>query len=185
VRLIPSDPTIPESYSTVVRGNQGAYSAALQNVDPGKYSVDLMPQGAWYVQSVQYGQTNLLYDDLSIASAGQTYPMEIVLRDDGATLTGSVKSPDGTGAQATVVAVPEPASRVSAKVAYSSLQNGFAFNGLAPGEYLVYAFDYADGVEYSNPDVLQAYASQAAHVTLAPNQKTQVALDLIRTGDGD
>ena len=185
VRLIPSDPTIPESYSTVVRGNQGAYSVALQNVDPGKYSVDLMPQGAWYVQSAQYGQTNLLYDDLSIASAGQTYPMEIVLRDDGATLTGSVKSPDGTGALATVVAVPEPASRVSAKVAYSSLQNGFTFNGLAPGEYLIYAFDYADRLEYSNPDVLQAYASQAAHVTLAPNQKTQVVLDLIRTGDGD
>jgi hypothetical protein len=84
-----------------------------------------------------------------------------------------------------VVAVPEPASRVSAKVAYSSLQNGFTFNGLAPGEYLIYAFDYADRLEYSNPDVLQAYASQAAHVTLAPNQKTQVVLDLIRTGDGD
>src|ERR1035437_1318337 len=99
VRLIPSDPTTPESYSTVVRGNQGAYSVVLQNVDPGKYSVDLMPQGAWYVQSAQYGQTSLLYDDLSIASAGQSYPMEIVLRDDGATLTGSVKSPDGTGAQ--------------------------------------------------------------------------------------
>jgi hypothetical protein len=185
VGLVPSDPTNTESYSTVVSGSPGAYSMTVQNVDPGRYSVDLIPRSAWYVQSVQYGQTNLLYDDLSIASAGQTYPMEIVLRDDGATLTGSVKSPDGTGAQATVVAVPEPASRVSAKVVYSSLQNGFTFNGLAPGEYLVYAFDYADRLEYSNPDVLQAYASQAAHVTLAPNQKTQVVLDLIRTGDGD
>ena len=185
VRLIPSEPTIPESYSTVLRGNSGAYSVTLQNVDPGKYSVDLIPHGAWYVQSAQYGQTNLLYDDLSIASAGQSYSMEIVLRDDGATLTGTVKSPDGTGAQATVVAVPEPASKTSAKIAHSSSQNGFTFNGLAPGEYLVYAFDYADGIEYSNPDVLQAYASQAARVTLSPNQKTQVALDLIRTGDGD
>ena len=184
VRLLSTDPTAPESYS-IVRNNSGTYSAVLQNVEPGKYSVDLIPWSTWYVQAAQYGQTNLLYDDLSIASAGQTYPMEIVLRDDGATLTGSVKSPDGTGAQATVVAVPEPASRVSAKVAYSSLQNGFTFNGLAPGEYLIYAFDYADRLEYSNPDVLQAYASQAAHVTLAPNQKTQVVLDLIRTGDGD
>lgn len=184
VRLLSTDPTAPESYS-IVRNNSGTYSAVLQNVEPGKYSVDLIPWSTWYVQSAQYGQTNLLYDDLSIASAGQIYPMEIVLRDDGATLTGTVKSPDGTGAQATVVAVPEPASRVSAKVAYSSLQNGFTFNGLAPGEYLIYAFDYADRLEYSNPDVLQAYASQAAHVTLAPNQKTQVVLDLIRTGDGD
>lgn len=185
VRLIPSDPTTPESYSTVVRGSPGAYSVMLQNVEPGKYSVDLIPRGAWYVQSAQYGQTNLLYDDLSIAAAGQTYSMEVVLRNDSATLTGTVRTSDGTGAQATVVAVPEPASKIAAKVARASSQNGFIFNGLAPGEYLIYAFDYADGIEYSNPDVLQAYASQAAHVTLSPNQKTQVALDLISTGEGD
>ena len=185
VRLIPSDATTPESYSTLVRSSSGAYSVVLQNVDPGKYSVDLIPHGAWYVQSAQYGQTNLLNDNLSIASAGQAYPMEIALRDDSATVTGTVKSSDGTAAQATVLAVSEPASNLSPKTTRSSAQNGFTLNGLAPGEYLVYAFDYADGIEYANPNVLQAYASQAAHVTVSPNQKTQVALDLIRTGDGD
>jgi hypothetical protein len=157
----------------------------LQNVEPGKYAADLIPQGGWYVQSAQYGQTNLLSDDLSIASAGQSYPMEIVLRDDSASLTGTVKSSDGTPAQATVVAVPEPASKVAPKVSRSSSPNGFTFTGLAPGEYMVYAFDSADGLEYSNPDALQPYASQAARVTLSPNQKAQVSLDLIRTGSGD
>jgi hypothetical protein len=184
VRLISTDPMGPESYS-IARNNSGTYSATLQNVEPGKYSVDLIPQGEWYVQSAQYGQTNLLYDDLSIASSGQSYPIEVILRDDGATLTGIVKSPDGTGAQATVVAVPQPASKLSVKIAYSSSQSGFMFYGLAPGEYLVYAFDHADGLEYSNPDALQPYASQAARVTLSPSQKAQVALDMIRTGDGD
>jgi hypothetical protein len=185
VRLISSDPTTSESYSTAVRGSGGANSVVLQNVEPGKYSVDLIPHGGWYVQSAQYGQTNLLNDDLVVASAGQSYPMEIVLRDDGATLTGTVKTPEGPYAQATVVAMLEPASKVAAKVAYAFAENGFTFNGLAPGEYLIYAFDYAEGIEYSNPDVLQTYASQAAHVTLSASQKTQVALDLIRTGDGD
>src|ERR1017187_4302126 len=185
VRLISSDQTTPESYSTAVRGSPGANSVVLQNVEPGKYSVDLIPHGAWYVQSAKYGQTNLLHDDLVVASAGQSYPMEIVLRDDGASLTGTVQTSEGPYAEATVVVVPEPASKVAAKVAYSFAQNGFTFNGLAPGEYLVYAFDYTEGIEYSNPDALQTYASQAAHVTLSPNQKTQVALDLIRTGDGD
>jgi Carboxypeptidase regulatory-like domain len=185
VRLISSDPTTAESYSTIVRGRPGAYSLALQNVEPGKYSVDLIPHGAWYVQSAQYGLTNLLSDDLTVASAGQTYPIEIVLRDDGAILTGTVRTSDGTYAEATVVVVPEPASKVAPRVTYAFAQNGFTVNGLAPGDYLIYAFDYAEGLEYSNPDVLQAYASQAAHVTLSANQKSQVSLDLIRTGEGD
>ncbi len=181
VRLVSSDPTIGESFSTVERSSQSSYSVVLQNVDPGRYSVDLMPQGGWYVQSAQYGQTNLLYDDLAVAPAGQAYPMEVVLRDDGAALTGTVKSPDGARVQATVIAVPQPVSKVAAKIAYVSQQNSFTFSGLAPGDYLVYAFDTADRLEYGNPDVLQPYASQAAHVTLSPNQKAQVALDLITT----
>ncbi len=185
MRLIPSDPTTSESYSITKPDSARASSVVLQSVDAGKYSVDLIPRGGWYVQSAQYGQTNLVYDDLSIASAGQSYPMEIVLRDDSATLTGTVKSPDGTPAQATVVAVPQPASKVAAKTAYLSQQNDFTINGLAPGEYLVYAFDSVDGLEYSNPDALEPYASQAAHVTLSPNQKMQIALDLIRIGNGD
>ncbi len=185
VRLISADPATQESYSTAIGRGAGANSVVLQNVEPGKYSVDLIPHGSWYVQSAQYGQTNLLSDDLTIASGGQSYPMEIVLRDDAASLTGTVKTSQGPYAEATVVVVPEPASKVGPKVAYAYAQNGFTFNGLPPGEYMVYAFDHAEGVEFSNPDVLQTYASQAVHVTLSANQKSQVSLDLIRTGDGD
>ena len=185
VRLIPANPTTPESYSTVVRGSSGSYSLVLQNVDPGKYSVDLMPQGGWYVQSAQYGQTNLLYDDLSIASTGQTYSMDIVLRDDSATLTGMVKSPDAKATEANILVAPIPASKIPPQLFRSSTQSGFTFSGLAPGEYLVYAFDNVDALEYSRPEALEPYASQAAHVTLSANQKAQVSLDLIHTGDGN
>jgi hypothetical protein len=111
--------------------------------------------------------------------------MEIVLRDDGANLTGTVKPSDGTAAQATVVAVAEPASKIPAKVTQASSQSGFTLDGLAPGDYLVYAFDHVEQLEYSNPEAMQPYASQAVHVTLSPNQKTHVVLDLIHTGDGD
>ena len=184
VRLIPFDASTSESYSTMVRGKPGAYSVVLQNVEPGKYSVELTPQGLWYVQSAQYGQTNLLYDDLTIASGGTSYPMEIVLRDDGPSLTGTVKAADGKETEATVVAVPEPASKLATKVTHVYGASTFGFAGLAPGEYLIYAFD-SDRMEYTNPDVLQAYASQAVHVTLSANQKSQIALELIRTGEGE
>jgi hypothetical protein len=53
-------------------------------------------------------------------------------------------------------------------------------NGLAPGDYTVYAFDRDENLEYRNPEVLSSYSSRAAHVTLAPNAKTNIVLDLIR-----
>ncbi len=59
----------------------------------------------------------------------------------------------------------------------------FQIDGLAPGEYKVFAFDRLDGLEYSNPDVLSEYASKAAQVSLQPNEKTTVRVDLIPRGE--
>jgi hypothetical protein len=155
----------------------------LQNVDPGTYIVDVMPQARWYVQSATFGQTNLLYDNLFLGSSSQSYPIEIVLRNDSASLTGTVKTSDEAGVQATVIIAPQPASKVAPKAVQTT--GSFAASGLAPGEYLVYAFDHTTGMEYSNPDVLAAYSSQAAHVTLSASQQAQVSLDLIHVGKGE
>lgn len=180
VRLLPADANTPESSSTVQRGSS---AMVLQNVDPGTYTAELMPQVPWYVQSATYGQSNLLYDDIVIAS-GQSYPMEIVLRDDSASLSGTVKSSDANQPPATVVVVPQPAGKTIPRVVRGA-GNDFSVSGLAPGEYLVFAFDSIDGMEFSNPDAFGPYASQAAHITLAGNQRGQVSLDLIQVGKGD
>jgi hypothetical protein len=37
-------------------------------------------------------------------------------------------------------------------------------------------------MEYSNPDVMEAYASQAAHVTLTAGQQAQVQVEVIHPG---
>ncbi len=180
VRLLPADANTPESSSTVQRGSS---AMVLQNVDPGTYTAELMPQVPWYVQSATYGQSNLLYDDIVIAS-GQSYPMEIVLRDDSASLSGTVKSSDANQPPATVVVVPQPAGKTIPRVVRGA-GNDFSVSGLAPGEYLVFAFDSVDGMEFGNPDAFGPYASQAAHITLTGNQRGQVSLDLIQTGKGD
>ncbi len=184
VRLIPSAMFGVEPSSNFVQQSSAVQVMGLQDVEPGKYTAEVMSWGPWYVQSAQYGPTNLLSDDLTIVS-GQTYPIEIVLRDDGATLTGNLNSSEKSPTFATVVVVPLSSSRRGAKVSQFSSQSGFTIQGLPPGDYLVFAFDHIDDLEYANPDVLQPYASQAAHVTLSPNQETHVLLNLIRTGEGE
>jgi hypothetical protein len=183
VRLISNETTSPGLDSTLVQQGSGRNSTVLQNVESGTYAVDVTAQAPWYVQSATYGQTNLLYDDLSVATSGPSYPMEIVLRDDSASIAGSVRTSDGSVSQATIIVAPQPASKITPKVAQAP-SGSFNLAGLAPGEYLLFAFD-TNGLEYSNPDVLEGYASQATHITLSPNQSAQVVVDLIRAGKGE
>jgi hypothetical protein len=188
VRLIPSHPGTTESYP-ILEGAPGQQTLAFPNLEPGTYSVELMPQDPWYVQSAEYGQTNLLTDDLTVLADAPPSVIQVALRNDVAILSGTVTPRSGAPAPATVVAIPERVPKASPKLGYynppadknAEPADGFMINSLAPGDYLVFAFDHAEGVEYANPDVLQNYISQATHVTLAPGQTARVKLDLIRT----
>ncbi len=190
-RLMSNQAGIGDAYANL-EGPPSQQTLIFRNVEPGRYSVEFMPQPPWYVLSAEYGQTNLLTDDLTVGAGAQSSTIQVVLRDDNATLSGTVTPSAGVKVPATIVAIPERFPKASAKMAYYSPPSdkpqgpieGFSFSALAPGDYLVFAFDHLDGIEYSNPDVLQTYASQAAHVTLSPNQHAKVTLELIHTGDG-
>jgi hypothetical protein len=180
VALVSSQPSTQEAFSSFEqRDGRGVLN--IQNVNPGAYAVKVMPQPPWYVQSATYGQTNVLYDDITV-SPGQRYPLDIILRDDSASLTIGFRGSQNTPEQrAAVVLVPQPPSKIAPTV-FNGVTSTYMASGLAPGEYLVFAFDRLDKIEYSNPDVLAAYASQAAHVVLSPNQTAQVSLDMIKMG---
>ena len=177
VHLIPQDVTAAELFSAAEPNGGGIM---LQNIDFGTYTADVKAQPPWYVQSATYGQSNVLYDDISIAP-GQNYPMDIVLRDDGASISGTLKSSGGTPQHAAIVILPQPVTKLGAHT-LQGITDTFSVSGLAPGEYLVFAFDHVEGMEYSNPDVMDAYASQAAHVTLTGGQQAQVQVELIHAG---
>ena len=180
VHLIPQDITVGELFSSSQPNGSGIM---LQNVDFGTYTVDIKPLPPWYVQSASYGQTNVLYDDITI-SPGLSYPMDIVLRDDGASISGTLKSSGSTPQRATIVILAQPASRLGAHT-LQGITDSFSLSGLAPGDYLVFAFDRVDGLEYSNSEVMDAYASRAAHVTLTAGQSAQVQVELIHAGKKD
>ena len=183
VGLLPNQPNAAEVFSSFGQrpGNGASNTMTLPNVDPGSYTVSLMPQSPWYVQSAGYGQTNVLYDDITV-TPGQSYPLDIVLRDDSASLTISIRGQSGPGqSPAGVVILPQPATKQAPHI-LNGVTNNYTEMGLAPGDYLVFAFDRIDGLEYTDADALAAYASQAAHVTLAAGQQGQVALDLIHVG---
>ena len=184
VGLLPTQPNATESFSSFQHHGPGNNTLVIQNVNPGTYSVNFIPQQPWYVQSATYGQTNALYDDITVA-AGQSVPLEVTLRDDGASLTVNVKNLGAADhPRADVLVLPQPVSKLAPHV-LRGMTNSYTDMGLTPGEYLVFAFDHIDGLEYTNPDALSSYASQAAHVTLSAGQQGQVSVDLIEVGKGE
>ena len=151
----------------------------LSDVPPGRYSVDVEAEGNWYVRSAQCGATDLLHEQLTVMAGEQIPAIEVVIRDDGATLSGRVDTGESEN-PATVVLIPEQGlqNEAKVKVAHTAPGGSFSLSNLAPGGYSVLAFDRADGVEYANPEVMEGYSAQAAHVSLQPNGQSQIAVEL-------
>jgi hypothetical protein len=59
----------------------------------------------------------------------------------------------------------------------------FQMPQLAPGTYRVLAVDRADDFEYGNPEVLQKYASKGREISLMPNQRAKIELELLHIGE--
>jgi Carboxypeptidase regulatory-like domain len=149
-------------------------SSGIQNVKSGVYAVQVNASGTWWVKAVQSGGVDLLNDDLTIVDGAQTPPIEITLRDDAATVTGTAGSADEVW-PATVLLV-QPHGRRNLIKAMPAIQGKFQFQGIAPGDYSLIALDRADQLEYANPEVLNPYLSKAEHLSLQAHGTANVNL---------
>jgi hypothetical protein len=178
VRLISLDAAHPDAGASPDPDSNQLIVRGLEN---GRYRVEVMPFGSWYVQSVTYGTSDLLSEDL-VVLLGESRPINVVLRDDFATLTGTLQGLSDTESRAEILVVPDRAP--SNPILTSASGHGESGLGVfAPGEYQVFAFDSVDSLEYTNPDALREYSAKAVHVTLRANQKSSVTVDLIRRAE--
>jgi len=169
-------------YQAQPEGDPKNPSLVLRNLPSGKYSVEVNASAPWYVQSAQSGGTDLLREELTVTGGVQTPPIEIVLHDDGATLSGKVDVGQSVRPTAVVLA-PDHGSTTQTKSGNVSDGGDFALQGLAPGNYNVLAFDLMDGLEYANPEVLNRFLSRATHVTLLPNEERKITVELTKAGN--
>jgi len=170
-----------QSYYSQQRPENGDPSISIPNVEPGTYQVQFGANGQLYVQSATSGPTNLLESDLSVAAGSSTQPIEVTLRDDAASLSGTV-SLDDKPQSASVVVVSEHAS-VSPLLQPTDPSGNFMFYFLPPGEYKVFALDHPDQVEYANPEILRKLLMKARDVTLSPERSEKIDVELVKAGE--
>jgi hypothetical protein len=156
-------------------------SVGISDVEPGSYSVRITARGPWYVESATYGSTDLFRDAMNVASGAAPGKIEIVVRDDGAALSGTVVN-DGQPAQGMVLIMPDRAPAYP-QVADTDAEGNFQFSMLAPGNYRVLAFDRLDNLEYTNSQALQPFVTSGKDVTLEANGKAAIQVELVKRGD--
>jgi len=175
-------------YPTLEPGD-GPDRFLLHNIPPGKYSVEVHALNG-YVRSALYGVTDLFRDEVVITRSTSILPLEIVMRDDAATLNVTLHS-SGTNLNGTnlnagnlngvLLLVPDGAPMQPPRVNHANGKGASSFDGLAPGDYRVFAFDSITGIEYTNPEALARYAANAVTVHLAPNDQTRVQAEIVHT----
>jgi Carboxypeptidase regulatory-like domain len=164
---------------TMQSGSPDGQTPVFKSVPPGSYKVVSYGFGNQCVGSLSSGGTDLLREDLTVmGGSAQTAPIEVSLRSDCATLTGTMNA-NSPGLDIAVLVMPGSAG-MEPKLIHT-LGGNFSFAGLTPGEYTVYAFSDVSDLEYANPESLREFSGQK--VTLGPSEKATVQLNLIARGD--
>ena len=165
----------------------------LENVRPGRYWLKVSPS-LGYVASAVAGSADLLRQPLVVGPGGASLPIDIVLRDDGAAIDGTVEGMPPVPADTAqpnlddTVRAASPCLRVRTSIAsrcrilpavswqsWVSPQGTFQLQQLPPGAYRVLAFDRQQTeLEYQNPEVMSRYDDKGPVVRLGPGQTEHV-----------
>lgn len=178
--LVPKDSGLGFNQLISPTSSQGALPGGGQlffpRVAPGTYELDTeSPPGvSLYAESATWGSIDLLHDDLVLDSAASASPIEIVVRDDGAALNGTVSSRDPLPSEQVVLLTEQ-----SKRARLVPVRGGrFEVSGLAPGPYRVFAIDGSANVDYQDPAFLAKISSKIQEITLTPKQSASINLEL-------
>src|SRR5579862_393885 len=180
VRLISLDNRI-EGTEFLAESNANDGSFAIRNFVPGRYTVDLQPNPPWYVQSATSGTIDVLREELVLTPGRRPDALEIVLRDDGAMISGTIRA-DGQPAAGSVLLIPEQQSAAQIRVTAAAPGGDFLFDRVPPGDYKVLALDTVSDLEFRNAETLGPYLSKAARITLEPGKQASVSVERVTVG---
>jgi hypothetical protein len=147
---------------------------------PGRYLVHLLAPEALYVRSVHY--RGLDFTDTPFDyGGGVPSPLAISLSAGGASLSGSVRGPDDSPMPgATVSLVPTLRHFSRFKEVTADQFGEFHFEGIAPGDYTVFAWDHIDTAAYQDAAWLRKYEFRGHAIAAKPGSHEAIGLKAIQ-----
>jgi hypothetical protein len=185
------------------RNNLGAQieedgSFRISDVPPDSYRIVVFPTGSSYVRSIRQGGRDVQYEGLVIGEFPPD-PIEIDLGSHGATIEGALAVPSPDPPTPVVIALFR---RVDERVflVKQAYVNGFAMSvngrapevvatlpaggtgrftmkGIAPGEYVLFAWAADAQIEYAEPGFLRQFDHFGMPVHVTEDAKLNVAIE--------
>ena len=152
----------------------------LQNMMPGRYYLQGNSMGRGYVAAITCDGVNLLTQAMVVNDSGHTAPVEVTLRDDGGTISGTVDLASSNLSAARVIILP---SDGSGHVLYSYVTGAgtFQMSNVPPGSYRVFAMpaDETETLPYLDAQAMRPYEGRGGAVTVLAGQTAQVKAELV------
>ena len=137
---------------------------------------------SWYVSGMRQGSVDIRNEGI-IDIRGVVPPLEITISSGAGSIRGTVEADGGQlPPHADVVLVPQ-FSRRSNPLFYDrtaiSPDGSFKFEGIAPGEYKVFAFEQLQSTAEQNPSFIARYEVLGQSVTVKSGSSTDVRARLL------
>ncbi len=154
-------------------------SAQFQ-VQPGRYRLNGSSSGGWYIRTANCGVTDLMTEDLVVASSSAGSPIHLVISNETGRLKGAVTTA-GRPASGWVYLVPQQPSLISYVEVYIQSDGSYQWSG-APGRYLVVPSQQQVREDFRNAVFLRRFSTAGKEVEVTAGTDTTADLTLVPVG---
>jgi hypothetical protein len=154
----------------------------IPNVAPSSYHVLIERAPKLYMKSARFGSVDISADGVLDATSGGG-PLNLVLRGDTGQLTGTAR-PAPTWLPMRITIAPE-SGRIDLLRTFEPYDSGGGFHadGLAPGDYKVFAWQTADEALVDSAEFRALLESKATHITISAGAKTSVEVQTVTAAE--
>jgi hypothetical protein len=186
VRLWPIDDFTFRQLMARPPSDPEAEGLEIPNVPAGEYRVQVDAFNG-YVASMRCGGTDLQKSNLVVTAGGTLPPIEIVVRDDGGEIDGTVKeiasrneaNPQGAALAAGYVYFVPEGEGAEVKQTFAQRNGEFQMTQLAPGTYRVVAFETSRlDVDWSSEEAMKKFEVQTVTVVAGQKEKVRISLSV-------
>lgn len=171
----------PSGQTRVARVRQDG-TFIMRNVSPGSYRVRVNAPSAYYLKSASMNGVDVLASGLTLVSGIPPGPLGLNLSLDGGSVTGTVNDDGKPDANARVVLIPDAPKRDRDslyKASGTDSAGSFTFQGIAPGDYKLFAWEDDNEYDYRDADFMSAAGNLGQDIEVRPRSTQQVQLQLI------